>query len=102
MATALDLYQSFVTIIDQAAADKNISAVPEAAQAAGMVGTEMPRGMGHRWDFTFTDQAGSTLLVHARWWDPSQAFSIRPDIHVMSAELKSEGFHQHHERRYEE
>ena len=38
--TPLEMYYRFVSIIDQAADAKNIYAVPEAAEAAGMVGGE--------------------------------------------------------------
>jgi hypothetical protein len=100
--TAHDHYQRFVEIIDKAAAERDIYAVPRAAVEAGMEGSEEQRGMGQRWNFSFRDPAGFTVLVHARWWDQSQAFSIRPDMHVMSVELKSDVSLMQHERRYEE
>jgi hypothetical protein len=45
--------------------------------------------MGQRWNYNLGDPGGFTVLVRARWWDQSQAFSIRPDMHVMSVELKA-------------
>lgn len=74
--SAHDLYHRFVAIIDRAAADKKIYAVPEAAAAAGMKGSEEPRGQ--RWDYAYSDPAGFTVRVHARWWDQSKPFSIQP------------------------
>ncbi|QLQ12849.1 MAG: hypothetical protein HZY74_05465 [Brevundimonas sp.] len=100
--TAADLYQQFVALIDEACASKDVYAVPKAAAAAGMEGGETPHGLSQRWDYTFVDLLGQTLLVHARWWDQSQAFSIRPDMHVMSVELKAGDTIARHKRRYEE
>lgn len=100
--SALDHYHRFVAIIDQAAADKDIYAVPAAAAAAGMSGSEEQRGMGQRWNYTYDDPAGFTVLVHARWWDQSKPFSIQPDMHVMSVELVSDTTRMKHEGRYEE
>ncbi|MBB2185503.1 hypothetical protein HLH32_03725 [Gluconacetobacter liquefaciens] len=100
--TALELYRRFVAIIDRAWTEKNIYAVPEAAAKAGMEGKEKPRGMSQSWDYSYRDPNGFELLVHARWWDQSQAFSIRPDMHVMTAELKGETRLMYHEQRYEE
>lgn len=95
------MYFRFVAIIDQAAEAENIYAVPEAAEAAGMVGGEEPRTMGQRWNFTYADGSGVELFVHARWWDSSKPFSIEPDIHVMRVELKGATSAMSHERRYE-
>jgi hypothetical protein len=100
--SALDLYHRFVAIIDQAAADKNIYAVPAAATAAGMSGSEEPHGLGQRWNYAYSDQTGFTVLVHARWWDQSKPFSIQPDMHVMSVELRSDTTLMKHEGHYEE
>lgn len=80
---------------------KNIYAVPEAAEAAGMIGGAKPRNMSQRWTYTYTDGLGIELHVHARWWDSSKPFSIQPDIHVMNAELKGGVMSMSHERRYE-
>lgn len=99
--TSLELYRRFVEIINQAADSKNIYAVPEAAEAAGMIGGEEPRKMSQRWHYTYADGSGSELLVQARWWDSSKPFSIQPDIHVMRAELKGGAVPMSHERRYE-
>jgi len=99
--TSLELYCHFVAIINQAADTKNIYAVPEAAEAAGMIGGEEPRTMSQRWNYTYADGSGSELHVHARWWDSSKPFSVEPDIHVMRAELKGGTVPMSHERRYE-
>lgn len=99
--TSLELYQRFVEIIDQAADAENIYAVPEAAEAAGMLGGEEPRTMSQRWNYIYTDGSGVELHVHARWWDSSRPFSIQPDIHVMRAELKGGALPMSHERHYE-
>ncbi len=100
--SAHDLYHRFVAIIDRAVADKNIYAVPEAAAAAGMTGSEEPRGLGQRWDYAYSDPTGFTVLVHARWCDQSKPFSIQPDMHIMSVELRSDASLMRHEQRYEE
>ena len=102
-SAALDLYHKFVAIIDNAEADRNIYAVPEAAEAEGMNGGEVYRGMSQRWDYSYQDGTGQEVLVHARWWDQSKSFSIQPDKHVMSVELKSGGITmQSHTKSYEE
>ena len=100
-ASPLELYRRFVEIIDQAADTKNIYAVPEAAEAVGMIGGEESRTMSQRWNYTYTDGSGIELHVHARWWDSSKPFSTQPDIHVMRAELKGNDMPMSHERRYE-
>lgn len=100
-ASSLELYRCFVEIIDQAADAKNIYAVPQAAEAAGMIGGEEPRTMSQRWNYTYTDGSGIELHVHARWWDSSKPFSMQPDIHIMRVELKGDAMPMSHERRYE-
>lgn len=100
--TSLDMYDRFVELIDQACDAKDIYRVPKAAESLGLKGGEEQRGMGQRWNFSFVDAHSQTVLVHARWWDQSQAFSIRPDMHVMSVELKGEATLIKHERRYED
>lgn len=99
--TSLELYSRFIEIIDQAADAENIYAVPEAAEAAGMIGGEEPRTMSQRWNYIYTDGSGVELHVHARWWDSSKPFSIQPDVHVMRADLKGNAMLMSHERRYE-
>jgi hypothetical protein len=100
--TSLDLYHRFVELIDQACDAKDIYRVPGAAETYGLTGAEEQRGTGQRWNFSFVDAHNQEVLVHARWWDQSQAFSIRPDMHVISVELKGEATLMKHERRYEE
>jgi hypothetical protein len=46
--------------------------------------------MGQHWDLSFVDAHKQAVLVHARWWDQFQAFSISSDTHMMSVELKGE------------
>lgn len=101
MTTAEELYERFVGIIEQAWRDKNIYAVPNAAEAAGFTGGEVQRGLNQRWEFTYADAAGTVVEVHARWWDQSKTFSIQPDMHVMSVTLKTDP-PKHFEQRYEE
>lgn len=81
---------------------KDIYAVPAAAADAGLEGSEEQRGSGQRWKYSFSDAAGFTVRVHARWWDQSRAFSIQPDMHVMSVELEGENTLMKHEQRYTE
>lgn len=99
--TPVELYLRFVSLIDQAAEDRHVHAVPKAAEAAGMRGGEEPCVMSQRWNYSYTDGSGVELLVHARWWDSSKPFSNGPDIHVMRAELKGLASEMSHERRYE-
>jgi hypothetical protein len=99
--SALQLYHQFVAIIDQAAQNQAIHDVPRAAEAANLSGGEEARALGQRWNYSFTDDERGKLVVHARWWDSSKAFSIRPDIHVMSAEWHKGSEKLSHERRYE-
>lgn len=101
--TAFDLYNSLVAVIDRAYESKSIYDVPKAAEAAGMVGGEEPRGgFSQRWNYEFTDAAGQTVKIHCRWWDQSKSFSIQPDMHVMSVELVGSSPIMAHERRYEQ
>jgi hypothetical protein len=100
--SAHDLYHRFVEIIDKAVAEKDIHSVPAAAIDAAMQGGEEQRGMGQRWNYSLRDSAGFTVRVYARWWDQSQAFSIRPDMHVMGVELAHNANLIKHEQRYEE
>lgn len=97
-----DMYCRFVEIIDEAVVEKNIYAVPQAAAEVGMQGGGEQRNSGQRWNYALKGQDGLTLSVHARWWDQSQAFSIRPDMHVMTVELTGDVIPRHHEGRYEE
>lgn len=97
-----DLYSRFVEIIDESAMEKNIYAVPQAATEFGMQGGEEERGFGQRWSYTLESHDGLTLSVHARWWDQSKAFSIRPDMHIMTVELSGDAIRMRHEGSYEE
>ena len=101
MTTAIEQFDRFVDIIERAWKEKNIYQVVKAAEAAGFQGGEVRRGLSQRWEYTSTDADGMVIEVGARWWDQSQAFSIRPDMHVMSVSLKS-GPPKNFERRYEE
>lgn len=101
--TAPELYAHFVQLINHAVERKNVFSVPEAAEAYGLVGGEEKRGgFGQRWNYSYTDAEGRVLQVHARWWDQSKAFSIQPDKHVMSVELKDGGVVLSHGGDYEE
>lgn len=100
--TAEELYARLVTAIDHAVRTKNIYAVPEAAEAAGMTGGSTHRGLSERWEYTLSDQAGRTVLLQCRWYDQSQAFSIQPDKHIMSVELRGPDLLRSHSGTYEE
>lgn len=100
--SALDLYIHFVSVIDAAASERNIFAIERAAVDAGIPGVAQPRGLGRRWDYHYVDEQGNALILHARYWDQSKAFSNLPDMHVMSAVLVEKGTPRHHEKRYEE
>ena len=97
-----ELYQNLVKVIDEAVRTKNIYAVPEAAEAAGMAGGETHKGFSERWEYSYEDDAGRSVVVHCRWYDQSQAFNIRPDKHVMSVELRGPGPMQSHSGSYED
>lgn len=99
---ALALYQKFVVLIDQAVADKNIYAISRAAEAMGLSGELEDRNFSQRWNYTYHDSEGFTLLVHARWWDQSNAGGVLPDMHVMNIQLKSDRVVMEYEQRYEE
>lgn len=100
--SAVSLYDDFVTIIDKAAAAKRIYDVPEAAERVNMKGGGTQRGLGQRWEYSLTDSVGKTVLVKCRWWDQSKAFSIQPDMHVMSVELLDPENPMSYEQHYEE
>lgn len=85
--SAADLYNDLLSVIKKAVVDNNIYAVPAAAQQAGMQGGETERGVSQRWDYTFTDSLGHSVMVHCRWYDQSKPFSIHPDKHIITVEL---------------
>ncbi len=99
---APDLYNDLVRVIDRAAAEKNIYAVPAAAEAAAMTGGQTHKGLSERWSYSFTDTLGQTVELHCRWYDQSQAFSPAPDMHRMSVVLKTGGNELSHSGEYEE
>jgi len=98
----LDLYHDLVRVIDRAAAEKNIYAVPAAAEAAAMAGGQTHKGLSERWTYSYTDKPGQTLELHCRWYDQSQAFSPAPDMHRMSVALKTGESEFSHSAEYEE
>ena len=100
--TALELYHQLVNVIDRAKAEKNIYAVPAAAEAAGMAGGQTHKGFSERWTYTYTDSAGQTVELHCRWYDQSQAFAPAPDMHKMSVELRGAEHLLSHSADYEE
>lgn len=100
--SALDLYRDLVKIIDRATAEKNIYAVPAAAEAAAMTGGQTHKGLSERWSYSYTDRFGQTVELHCRWYDQSQAFSAAPDMHRMSVELKTGESVLSHSAEYEE
>lgn len=98
---ASDFYHRFILVIDNACEARDIFAVAKAAEEAEMIGGEERRGMGQRWNYSYTDDTGHVVFVRASWWDQSQAFSIQPDMYVMSVELKADTTLMKHERSYE-
>ena len=98
--SALSSYGHFVEVIDRAAANCDIYAVPAEAEAMGIDGAREARGLGERWEYRYDDGEGATVLVHARWWDQSKAFAPAPDMHVMSVTLTGTETRTY-ERRYE-
>lgn len=100
--TAFDIFQEIAKTIDRAKADKNIYAVPAAADAAGMSGGQTHKGLSERWSYTYTDAVGQTVDLHCRWYDQSQAFSPAPDMHKMSVELSGAEHPMSHSAEYEE
>lgn len=100
--TAAELFDDFVSVIDKAASERNIYDVPRAAEREGLAGGETQRGSSQRWEYTHVDATGASLQVECRWYDQSQAFSIQPDMHVMSVTLIAGDDRRTHQRRYEE
>lgn len=96
-----ELYNHFVVVIDEAKSKRHIYLVPEAAEAAEMQGGEISRGLSQKWEYKLSS-GEMELTVHARWYDQSKPFSIRPDKHIMSVELKGPGVDQAHSQVYEE
>lgn len=101
MTTAIQIYERMVAAIDQAADDEHIYQVPQAAEREGMNGGEIRRDLSQRWKYSFTDDAGENVELECYWYDQSKAFSIRPDMHVMTVRFESPTDSLTHSRRYE-
>lgn len=67
-----------------------------------MTGGETSRGIGQRWEYNYADASGHSVKVECRWYDQSKAFSIKPDMHIMSVTLDEAGSFLSHSRRYED
>ena len=99
---ARDFYNLMVTAIDKAAANKHIYDVPAAAEAAGMIGGEVSQGFTQRWQYDYGDGDGGTVSVECYWYDQSRPYQMKPDKHVMKAELKDSAGNLTHAQSYEE
>lgn len=91
-----------VAAIDQAVLDQDIYALPKAAENAGMTGGELKRGISQKWEYSFTDDGGGTVKVECYWYDQSRPFQIKPDMHVMKADLHDAEGRLSHVGKYEE
>lgn len=100
--TAEELYAQLVDAIDEALRAKNIYAVPAAAEAAGMTGGQTHKGFSERWEYSHRDEPGRTVLLNCRWYDQSKPFSIQPDKHIMSVELRGPNLMKAYSGTYEE
>lgn len=100
--TAEELYLNLVSAIDRAVQTKDIYAVPAVAEAAGMAGGQTHHGFGERWEYTLRDPAGHTVLLRCRWHDQSKPFSIQPDKHIMTVELRGPDSMRSHSGTYDE
>lgn len=102
MKTATQLYDHLVSVIDKAAVERSIYHVPSVAEQEGMEAGETERGLNPRWFYSFQDSVGAKVTLECRWYDQSKAFSIQPDMHIMTVTLEACDDRRSHERRYEE
>jgi len=88
----MDFDKAFDAIVDamkRAAAKADRSIASKEAERQGLV--EIGAGQSVNpvvWEKT---DGGRTIRFRWRWYDPSQVFSIRPDINVLTAEIISAG-----------
>jgi len=100
----IDLDKAFEAIelaMQQAAAQYSVTAASVEAQRQGLV--ELGDGKPSQitvWELRAEDR---TLRFRYRWYDQSRAFSIQPDMNVLSLELSQEDkILRSSERRYED
>jgi hypothetical protein len=99
-----DLEQVFELIkaaIARATEERSYTVAADAAMRNGLVelGDGTPSQL-HTWERC---DAGQILRFTWRWYDPSQAFSIRPDVNILSLELRQgNAVLRKHEERYED
>ena len=99
---AREFYNMMVIAIDKATAGRHIYDVPAAAEAAGLTGGEVSQGFTQRWQYYYADGDGGTVSVECYWYDQSRPFQMKPDKHVMKAELKDSAGAMSYVKSYEE
>ena len=104
MSNAKTLYETLVRQIETDCAKKNYNDTLAHCQASGMRGGKRSdSGMGEHFIYELDFDNGDRVEFDFKWYDPSQAFAIRPDIHQFKVSFKSNtGTSLSHSNAYEQ
>jgi hypothetical protein len=90
MNSAKTLYERLVRQIDADCAAKTYSGSLALCEASGMQGGKKSGGgMGEHFIYELDFDNGDRVAFDFKWYDPSQAFSSRPDLHRFQVAYKS-------------
>lgn len=90
MSHAKTLYETLVRQIDTDCAKKKYSDSLAFCQASGMRGGKKSSGgMGEHFMYELDFDNGDRVEFDFKWYDPSQAYSSRLDIHRFQVSYKS-------------
>ncbi len=81
-----DAYDAIAVAVVEAAKQRKVGIASAAAERFGLVelGDGTP-SQKHIWE---RDESGRNLRFEWRWYDQSKAFSIQPDMNILSLELR--------------
>jgi hypothetical protein len=104
MSDAKSLFENLVRQIDSDCTKKNCSDSLALCQASGMQGGRRSGGgMGEHFIYELDFDNGDRVEFDFKWYDRSQAFSIRPDVHRFTVTYKpSDGMPLSHSNAYEQ
>lgn len=104
MTDAQKLYETIVQQIEADCAEKSFEGSLKLCEVEGMHGGEKKCGsMGQHYFYELEYQNGDRVEFEFKWYDPSKAFSVQPDIHKFRASYKpKDGKPRSHSNAYEE
>lgn len=94
-------FEAIAEVMKHAARDRSASTASTEAERHGLLdqGDGKPSQL-HVWE---RSEEGMTLRFQWRWYDQSKAFSIQPDMNILSLELrKADALLRSTEERYED